>query len=426
MFSDQTAANAVLPFHPLRDRLIAEVHARPATPLSPPMTITRLATLSGPEGAQADRAHMTSLCDKLGVSPPGALVSWHAIDLGSWQLRWERHTEFSTWTFSCAAPQGIAENRNAIDMAPREWVSAMPGEALVATVVELHAQSERPKPVLAPGSVGSLVREGAVEIHSDFRPDSAGFTRFLALARIDDATILGRVVLALLEIETYRLMALFAFPLAGEAAAEIARLELEAAALADELVTDAPSENDRDLLERLAQIAAEAEGLRARTDFRFGAARAYHKLVEDRIEGLGECQVEGFQTLAEFMHRRLVPAMRTCDSTGERLSNVVDRIARTEQLLNTRVEVAAQATSLALLKSMNNRAEAQLKLQRTVEGLSVAAISYYAVGLIGFVIDAIHERFPGFDPLIAKGLVTIPIVLIVWLVLRRLRSTIAI
>ncbi len=34
---------------------------------------------------------------------------------------------------------------------------------------------------------------------------------------------------------------------------------------------------------------------------------------------------------------------------------------------------------------MNRRAELQLRLQQTVEGLSVAAISYYIVGLFGYV-----------------------------------------
>ncbi len=424
MAAEITEAPAQLKFHSARARLIDEAHARPSTPLRPPLTLTRVATLSGSGAEAGDRVHMARLCEVYGAPVPDEAARWHAVDNGGWQLRWERHTEFSTWTFSCPADREPFA-RNAMTLAPADWISALPGDVLVATMVDLRAQSDEPPERVIPGAVGSFVRDAAASVHSEFRPDRDGFTRFLALANSDDAVVLGRIVLALLEIETYRLMALLAFPMAVESGAEISHLEAEAGELALSLGADSDVPSDHDLLEQLAQLAAHAESLRARISFRFGAARAYHKLVGDRIEGLSEQPIQGAQTLAEFMHRRLAPAMRTCDSTAERLNDVVERIARTEQLLNTRVEVAAEATSLALLASMDARAEAQLKLQRTVEGLSVAAISYYAMGLILFMLEAARVRFPGIEPKVAAGLMTVPVVLTVWLILRRLRSKLA-
>ncbi len=43
--------------------------------------------------------------------------------------------------------------------------------------------------------------------------------------------------------------------------------------------------------------------------------------------------------------------------------------------------MALEAQNQTLLASMDRRARLQLRLQQTVEGLSVAAICYYVVGL---------------------------------------------
>jgi uncharacterized membrane-anchored protein len=51
--------------------------------------------------------------------------------------------------------------------------------------------------------------------------------------------------------------------------------------------------------------------------------------------------------------------------------------ASVDALLSTRVNVDRQLQNQKLLKSMNERARMQLRLQTTVEGLSVAAVTYY-------------------------------------------------
>ena len=89
----------------------------------------------------------------------------------------------------------------------------------------------------------------------------------------------------------------------------------------------------------------------------------------------------GRQTFAEFMTRRFDPAMRTCRSAEERLADLSARAERAANLLRTRVDVANQAQNVEVLRAMDRRAALQLRLQETVEGLSVVAISYYAVNL---------------------------------------------
>jgi uncharacterized membrane-anchored protein len=424
MAADAIPGERRLNYHPARDQLLAEAHARPYTPLPAPMLVTRLATLTGQQGADIDRAHMVALCRRLGQAEPSPDSRWCALDAGGWQLRWERHTEFSTWTFFRAPVRPGVFAEAAIDAAPKDWVDALPGEVLVAANLEVRAMDSAPSPFAAAGSdaIGARLMRGLATVYTDFRADAQGMTRFLLLDASGDPPLVGRVARSLLEIETYRLMALLAFPLAGEATKSLTGIEAEAATLAGQLAEPADPSEDRRLLDRLANLAGEAEALSARTSFRFGAAAAYHDLVRDRIASLQEEQSEGMQTIGEFMERRLAPAMRTCATVAERERAAIERIARTEQMLNTRVEVAAEATSAALLASMDRRAKQQLRLQRTVEGLSVAAIAYYALGLLLYALKALEHVDPRIDATLAAG-VSMPFVIAaVWLSIRRLRA----
>ena len=121
------------------------------------------------------------------------------------------------------------------------------------------------------------------------------------------------------------------------------------------------------------------------------------------------------------MRRRWDPAMRTVRAAEARLALLSERAMRAGRLLSTQVEVARSAQNQAILKSMDRRADLQLRLQHTVEGLSVVAISYYAVGL------AVNMLAPLAEPLglgrggVAAGLTPL-VVLAVWLALRRVRA----
>ncbi len=411
-------------FHPERDLLLAEAHARPFVLLETPMLAGRIATLSGPEGADQDRAHMVTLCRKLGQAEPSPDSRWAALKAGNWQLRWERHSEFSTWTFfRQPAGAGIFAT-SAFDAAPREWLADLPGDVLVSAVLEVRARDAVSTPLqyFAKDAVGARVLSDAATVYTDFRPDSEGSTRFLILTEASDPPLSGRLARSMLEVETYRLMSLLAFPLAGEAGKIVSRIEREAGALAAQLAGETNPENDRKLLGRLAELAGEAEALSLRTNYRFGAANAYHDIVHDRLAAMREEREDRLQTLSEFMERRLGPAMRTCASVARREAAVIERIARTGAMLSIRVQVASEAASVALLKSMDKRARDQLQLQRTVEGLSVAAISYYVVGLLIYFAKGLEHTIAGLDAVTIVGLASPIVVLGVWLIIRRLRS----
>ncbi len=103
--------------------------------------------------------------------------------------------------------------------------------------------------------------------------------------------------------------------------------------------------------------------------------------------------------------------MNTCRAVSARQESLSQRVARANQLLATRVDITRERQNQALLESMNRRAKAQFKLQQTVEGLSIAAITYYVVGLIGYVAKGIKAMGVNVDYEIVQA-VSIPVVII--------------
>ena len=139
--------------------------------------------------------------------------------------------------------------------------------------------------------------------------------------------------------------------------------------------------------EKVAEIVEDpktAEILTPRT-FRFGASRAYHGLVMQRIEELRERRISGLPTFHEFMQRRLLPAMNTCEAISRRQEELSARVARNSQLLRTRVDIELERQNQELLGQMNSRAKLQLRLQETVEGLSVVVLTYYGSQLVQYL-----------------------------------------
>jgi uncharacterized membrane-anchored protein len=171
-------------------------------------------------------------------------------------------------------------------------------------------------------------------------------------------------------------------------------------------------------------MAAETEHLASTTAFRFGAAEAYETIVTQRVQVLREERIGGRQLFGEFMMRRFDPAMRTCRSAKARLDELSARAERAADLLRTRVDVANQAQNTEVLRQMDKRAALQLRLQETVEGLSVVAISYYAVNLAAGLLGPAGERLGWSKPAILAAL-TLPVVGLVWLMIRRIRARVA-
>jgi len=182
--------------------------------------------------------------------------------------------------------------------------------------------------------------------------------------------------------------------------------------------------DDQQAFDTLTRLAAEVEHSAARTRYRFSATRAYHQIVQRRLADLRETRLDGVQTLSGFLSRRFAPAMAFCESTDARLTDVADRINRAVSLARVRVEMNREANNQQLFKALAHRQKLQLRLQQTVEGLSVVAISYYLLGLVGYIAKAVKD-LPALaawrlQPEWVVGVAVVPVVLGVKLFLNRL------
>ncbi|WP_207211362.1 MULTISPECIES: DUF3422 family protein [Rhodoplanes] len=420
------------PDHAQRFALNDEVHARPPEALTTPTRASYIATVSHWDDREAEWQGVCDLARRFGATAPFPGSNHYSGQLGPFRLVWERHGEFSRYTF--IAPLGEGDDpfaEPAIALAPANWVATRPGQIIVAAHVAVvradglpDAETMSAKLFNGNALVGGPVSDRAAVALTDFRIHADGFGRFLVQDRHLTPLQAGRLVQRLLEIETYRMMALLALPVARELTPFLGARERELAEVTDALV-NADETDEPVLLERLTRLEAEIESREAANLFRFGAAVAYHDLVQRRISELREERIQGLQTLREFMDRRLVPAMNTCRAVAERQQSLSGRVARVTQLLSTRVDITRERQNRAVLESMNRRAKLQLQLQSTVEGLSVAAVTYYVVGLIGYGAKGAASAGVPVSPEIAMG-VSIPIVAtLVWLGLRGFRKRVA-
>ena len=263
--------------------------------------------------------------------------------------------------------------------------------------------------------------EGDALFATDFQPDPSGFVRILVLDRGLGPERAGALAQRIVELETYRTLALLGLPEAQRLTPSINRIEKRLAEVTEEMRrTDKLIDNHR-LLDELTAAAAELEAGAAASLFRFGASRAYNEIVQLRLATIGERKVEGLPTWSSFLARRMAPALRTCTTTEVRQTDLSEKLARAANLLRTRVDVELERQNRDLLKSMNERTRLQLRLQTTVEGLSVAAVSYYVVGLFGYLMKGAQDEGVAVNVSLATALFVPVAVLAIWLVVRRIR-----
>ncbi|MBK9573793.1 MAG: DUF3422 domain-containing protein [Rhodoferax sp.] len=416
--------------HPQRVALHNEIHARPPEAMGAPLAISHLVMVCDAAEREASREHVAALLRDHHLPSPEQGCTHLRMDVGPFRIRWELHTEFVTWTFSRALQTEAFTERApepATRVVPQDWLVALPGQCLASMhlwvlPIDSFDGASLVKHVLQEDTlVASTVADGYGEVYTDFALHADGCSRMVLLAGGMTPRRLGRLVQRLLEIETYRMAALLGLPAAREASTVLAFAERELAELA-QAIRSATREDEPALLDRLTRLAGQVESQHAATHSRFSASAAYFELVDTRIEDIAESRLSGMQTIREFMDRRLSPARSTCEWAARRQDALSQRVSRISNLLRTRVEIEQQQSSQALLATMNQRQDLQLKLQSTVEGLSVAAITYYIVGLISYLAKGAHGLGWPLSPETTAA-VAIPLVALgVWWSLRRLHQ----
>jgi uncharacterized membrane-anchored protein len=407
------------PNHPQRYDLSNEVHARPPIPLTAPVVLTCIALTTNWPYRKEDRDAVVALTCLYGVDPPPHGAKHFVADLGDLRLVWERHTEFTRFTFIAAPDPDDPFSAPALDKISGDWLASLPGEVIAAVKAAMVGEVPEGRDWGAISEryfegnalIGSTLTGGSATALTDFRIHKDDFSRILILNQTMTTWHAGRLVQRLLEIEVYRIMALIALPVAQSISPGLADAERQLTEITTAM-TRLPQENDQETLSRLVRLQASVERSLTESRYRFSAAAAYDAIVSSRIEELREGRIEGMQTFKEFVDRRLAPALNTCSSVARRQRDLSERVERASQLLMTQADIFLARQNKEVLESFDRRAELQLRLQKTVEGLSVAAISYYVVGLIAYILKGFIDKDASLKPEFLIAL-SVPLVLLV-------------
>ena len=445
--SPTTAQSLLPPDDVLRTALHNEVHARPSARVRLPALVTYVAVLNTGVSREQEWAHLRALPGQDALPLDSLHSHFLRLRFEGFTVKWERHTEFTRYSIVQALPTTALLGASEPDLAGTlavtpDWLRSIPGRT-VAAVQMAMVEGDLTDPValmrqaqhwlgggslvasqlgFVPGPPGSLnPPTGHSWALTKFRIGADGFERMLVIAPAGTSeTRAGRISQRLLELETYRLMALRGLPVAKLLGPMLAECE---SALADSTAQlENKSATDQDLLDTLVSLAARVERATAEHIYRFSATRAYDTLVGQRITELREKAISGTQTIGEFMQRRLSPAMATVAATAQRLASLSERVSRTSALLRTRVDIATEVQNQQLLEKLTRGQELQLRLQSTVEGLSIAAISYYVISLLLYGGKALKAVGVPVNPEMAAGAL-VPLVLwAVWWTTRRIHA----
>ena len=426
---------ALPPSDALREVLHNEVHARPPARIRLPALVVYVAVLNDGVSREQECAHLRQLADQSELPLEALSTSFLRLRFDNHTLKWERHTEFSRYTLVQALPEGAMTDRDEAKLLqslviPPQWWATIPGKTVAAIMVAMvHGDVDDPAAMRQTAEPWLDSREPLASLlgvrrscaMSNFRIRESGFERIVVISPPNTSELrAGRLLQRLMEMETYRVMALRGLPVAKELAPMLAAAESQLAAITARM--EQADASDQELLDTLIALAARVERATASHMYRFSATAAYHGLVEQRIEEMREAPIPGTQMLGEFLQRRLAPAINTVQATAQRLNALSQRIERTSALLRTRVDIATEAQNQQLLEKLTKGQDLQLRLQSTVEGLSIAAISYYVVSLILYAGKAAKAAGLHIQPEMIAGGLTPVVVLSIWWATRQIRK----
>jgi len=401
--------------HPDRAAIDAEIHARPVTPLTGPLRIRRAAFMprSGSPGLQALQAalvgrHESARRDARQLDYEG----------GGYRVTAEIHNEFATLTWAgdlddwAPWPKDIGLDlfsEMALIAATR--IDLVPGDAITPAALAGFNP---------PSLCYSALYDGQAQVATDFFIDKDRFTRYEVAEGRCGPLRSGVVVRRLLEIETYRSLVLLGLPVARAQSSRVQAQERQLSALVRDLGLGTSMQDNQRSLDLLQGLSLDVGRAIDETSFRFAATHAYADVLRTRISRLDEVSIAEFTTIERYLANRVDPAVSTCTALEKRLNALTAKLERSTELVSARISLGIETQNQAVLDTISRTGRSQYRLQQTVEGLSIIAISYYALALIGYVIEGFAPELPiGKAPLLALAA---PVVLaIVWIAISRLR-----
>nr|WP_281358854.1 DUF3422 domain-containing protein [Flexivirga aerilata] len=382
----------------MRRPLLDELHARAAPRFSAPARVVHLALKDPGDSVARDRAEDRRMLSELAGEPVPDRRSFE-FERRGYTIDWENHTEYAGYTALLRNNRSAPFSADPAALFPPEWEASGNARRIAAVVIEVLPMPADDAQLVAQleqwldprRTIVMRVLDGGAVIAGDFRRDEYGYTRFVVFVSPETGPgRTGYTVQRLLDLETYRALAMIGFLSSRELTSRLNQLDPKLRTLVEHV--DSEERNAEEVLHELLTLTGELEALAMQNDFRLGATQAYAAIVESRLDALGDERFRGRQTLRDFLARRYEPSIRTAFAGEARLDRMLSRASRAGDLLRTRVDVSRTAQNQELLRSLDERGEMQLQLQTTVEGLSVIAISYYAIALLSYVLAPFAEE----------------------------------
>ena len=442
---EKTTQNSILSF---KD----ELHARPYIKLSNNLRTFHFAYLLKENDEKKSWVYLDKFLGKINFQKLPKQVSKYWVAEGKdLIIRYECHTEFISLTL--IYPNKIEDDNknktklfdeNFLRLLPIEFLKNFPGEHFLSSWIEMLPSKSNFKPIdiekffYHDNFAGSKVAEDGANVFMSFKSDrtnflGSGFRRVFIQNKNLRTRRTGRLLQRIVELETYQVLSLLGLPQVRTETKNLSNLEKQITEITKSVSKTAKNNLDKKAirypdyqkdLNELSYVVAKIEEIDSSTNYRLSATSAYYKLVEQRIKDLREIRLESFQTNNEFLSRRLQPAIRTSEAFSRRLESLATRAQRADNLVRTQIEMGVQIQNKDLLKSMELRARAQLRLQETVESLSVVAITYYIVGLLSILVEPINFELIHLTKELFLA-ICVPIVLIlIWYVAKTVRKKI--
>jgi uncharacterized membrane-anchored protein len=413
-----------------RISLSNEWHARPNISLPPPMRCTHMLSLRGGGSEADDWRNISDFCELHGQGGPAVGSRFHLVEVGSCLMKWESHTEATSHTLLVPGNSQPPFSETALDFLDASKREELLADMFVGVHIEVLQDPgvddpsgyQMARSLLGARSLyGGAMSDDGAAVWSAFRLDASGFVRLVIVDRGISERRLARLLQRLLDMETYRMLAMRAIPAARAVMSTVQELEPQLVEVMRELADDGTLESRESALHQIADLSARVEEIAASHSSQFSGARAYARIVERRIEEVGETIIDGHQRYTNFLVRALSPAMRTCDAAELRVGELAQRVARSANLLSTMVDIQQSRQNQGVLKSLADSARRQLRLQQAVEGFSIFAISYYAVGLLKYFLDSLSVSGVAVDSRLVAGWSAPVIFALVFLSIRLVR-----
>lgn len=384
--------------HEQRRSLVSEMHLRRWPQVRAPASIIQFVRVLEAADREEELTAMAALPSAGPIATGSRPRHLDGVLAPGLAFSWERHSEASTTTLFVSA---IAGGTPALGDA-LAWAGSLPGKVIRATRLQL-VEDEATALALLPElgfaqddlvtcHVGTEGDDAGARIWSDFRLRDDGFGVVLVAGGGMAPGPLSRTLQRLQELGNYRNLALLGLPVAREGWRALDRIETMLGEVNRAVAR--PEVTDDELLEDVTRLSMELVAHASAADYRMSATEAYATIVEERLAELHIRPVPGHLSLADFTQRRFLPAARTCAAHRRRAEQLSQRTAQVLSLLRTRIETRIENQNGRLLASMERNASRQLRLQQLVEGLSVVAVSYYALGLVGKILEGVEELAP--------------------------------